>query len=532
MKRAIGIARRPQRRAEAFPAGGGGAYVGASGRRSMLTWAAQFATADADILPALRTLRDRSRDLDRNSPAARGALKTMLTGVIGSGLRMQPAIDRDFLGMSEEQAQEWQNIAEQEFRLWAESRQCDFMRQLTFTGLQRLTYHSKKTAGDVFVLMPWVQRPGVPYDLRLQLIEADRVCNPNDFQDTDEIAGGIERNRDGVPVAIHIRTPHPGSGVAVILQQMAPTWKRVPIYGGQTARRNVLHLMDVDRIGQSRGVPVLAPVIETLKQISKYSEAELAAAVVNALLSVFIKRPLEDTAGGGVDWNAAYEARGETPPWEDPARFTLGSGTWLEGAPGEDLQIVNAARPSNQFDPFFLANMKQIGMALGIPFEVLIKHFSSSYSASRAAMLDFYRTCEVERDDFADAFCQPSYEEFLIEAVIKGRIHAPGFLTDPAIRLAFSGAYFVGPAQGQIDEIKEVEAANKRVEYGFSTRAMEAQKLTGHDYDDIVRARAEEVKLEERYGWSPAQSSGSGFNSGNDAGGGDNGEQSPVQQGA
>lgn len=482
---------------QSWPSPGGGSYVGASGRRTMMTWAAPFGTADADILPALRTLRDRSRDLDRNSPAARGALKAMQTGVIGAGLRVRSAIDRDFIGLSEEQAQEWQNAAEQEFRLWSESQHCDFMCQLNFNGLQRLASHSRMTSGDCFVLMPWVARPGVPYELKVQLIEADRVCNPNDLPDTIEIAGGIERNKDGVPVAIHIRTPHPG---ASMFEQITPTWKRVPLFGGKTARRNVLHLMDVDRIGQSRGVPLLAPVIETLKQLTKFSEAELAAAVVNAMLSVAVSRPLDSPTLGEIDWNAAYEARGETPPWEDQTRMQLGSGTWVDLAPGENLNIIDAKRPNNQFDPFFLACLKQIGMALRIPYEVLLMHFSSSYSASRAAMLAAEKAFEVVRDAFADSFCQPVWEEFLIEAIIKQRLTAPGFLTDPAIRLAYSGAYWTPPTQGQVDPSKEAMAANMRVEFGFSTRELEAGKLTGMAYKDIVEAQAKEKALADQYG--------------------------------
>lgn len=405
------------------------------------------------------------------------------------------------LGLSEEQAQDWQNRAEREFYLWAASRDADYMRQLNFSGLQKLAFHAQRTDGDCFVLLPWTARPGVFYDLRVQLIEADRVCNPNDLPDDEKIAGGIERDAHGVPVAIHIRTPHPGAVIFTAL----PSWKRIPLYGGKTGRRNALQLMNPERIDQSRGEPTLTPVIETLKQISRYTDAELMAAVVNAMLSVFIKRPLDAPEAGG------FGGDENDQPWMRPDNLKLGSGTWIDGAPGEELQIINAARPSNQFDPFFVATLKQIGMGLGIPFEVLVKHFSSSYSASRAAMLAAEKEFKVDRDEFISAFTQPIYEEFLIEAVIKGRLEAPGFLTDQRIRTAYCQAYWIGTAQGQIDEIKEVEAANKRVLYGFSTQAIETAKLTGLDYQDVVRKRAEEKAMEARHGWSPALPSGMTF---------------------
>ena len=271
--------------------------TGASNRKSMESWPTSSATADKDLLPHLQTTRDRTRDLDRNSPAARGVLKALVNGVIGNGLRPRSSIDREFLGLSEEQAQEWQNNAEQEFRIWAETPHCDYMGQMNFYGLQRLAYYSQKTAGDCFVLQPWNSCPGVPYDLRIHLIEADRICNPDGMADDERIAGGVERNTDGIPIAIHIRTPHPGASYQAGTK-FPPKWDRVPIYGEKTGRRNILHLMEVERIGQSRGNPVLSPVIETLKQITKYTEAEIAAAVINAMLAVVvITLPLKWTSG-------------------------------------------------------------------------------------------------------------------------------------------------------------------------------------------------------------------------------------------
>jgi lambda family phage portal protein len=501
-------------------------YVGASNKRSLRSWDAVFSTADEALLPAAQMLRSRSYDAMRNQPAARGALRIMKTGVIGSGLRMQPSIDRDFLRMTEEQARTWQAKTYQEFRLWSESRNCDFSRQLTFTGLQKLAFESQRIAGDCFVLLPLKPFPGMPYDLRVQIIEADRVCNPNDASDTAEIAGGIERNAEGVPIAIHIRTPHPAATL-IGYSQIAATWQRIPIYGRKTGVRNVLHLMDVNRIGQTRGEPILSPVIDTLKQISQYSEAELSAAVINALLAVSVERPAEDTLNTS---SIAYEQGKE--PWNRPDNYQLGPGTWIDPEPGAKLNIITAARPSSQFDPFFLACMKQIGMALSIPYEVLIKHFSSSYSASRAAMLDFHKTCLAEREDFVEAFCQPVYEAFLEEAISKNRIYAPGFLTDPYKRLAYSGAYWVGPAQGQIDEVKEVNAAYLRVLYGFSDKETESQKLSGKNVKDIMRAQAEEKKYAEDLGlnYFPKQNSANANQSEENSDGNRNGNRSEEAQ--
>ena len=474
-------------------------FTGASNKTSLQNWFVPSADADTETLLSLPILRDRSRDLIRNAPAATGAQKTMVDGVIGSGLRFQPAIDKDFLNISDEQAIEWQDKTLQEFRLWSENPDCDFMRQLDWGGLQRLAYSEKFSNGDNFALLRTKHRPMMPYDLRIQLVEAARITNKDDLPDNDKMRAGIKYDNNGIPTAVYIRNTTPGT-VFLSASNFKPTWEEVPFYG-KTGRRNILHIYDKNRIGQSRGFPALAPIIDIVKQLSKFGEAELQAAVINAMLSVFVKRPLEDSLGVKIDYYHDRNNNPVTPPWEDPDnKQMLGNGTWVDFAPGDDPKVVESVRPSAQFDPFFLACIKQIGMAIGIPFEILIKHFSSSYSASRAALLEFFKTIMIERNNFIAQFCQPIYNEWLTEAVLKGRIKAPGFLTDPMIRLSYSGAYFIGEGIPQIDKLKEANAAITLIEGGLSTKQIEAGKLTGMDYRDIIKAQAEEKRLAEEHG--------------------------------
>lgn len=95
----------------------------------------------------------------------------------------------------------------------------------------------------------------------------------------------------------------------------------------------------------------------------------------------------------------------------------------------------------------------------------------------------------------AASLCQPTYQEWLAEAVAKGRVIAPGFFGDPAVRAAWSQAEWYGPAAGQIDPRKEAEAAVIRVEQGFSSRARETAELTGSDWNRIHQVRVREERL-------------------------------------
>lgn len=100
----------------------------------------------------------------------------------------------------------------------------------------------------------------------------------------------------------------------------------------------------------------------------------------------------------------------------------------------------------------------------------------------------------MQRDWFSDDFCQPVYEEWLAEAVARGRIIAPGFFTDPARRKAYTGCAWNGPARTNLNPVQEVEAAIKRVDACFSTAAEETAQMTGGDFNRNIRQRAMEAK--------------------------------------
>jgi lambda family phage portal protein len=457
---------------------GAGGYTGAGYSDRLVYWQPGAGDSDADSLRDLRELRARSRDLARNSPIGGGAIETQVTNVVGSGLRLISRINAGLLGLDEDQASAWQDNTEREFALWADSEYADATGQQCFDELQDLAFRSHLESGDSFVVLPRIQRPNWPYTLALQIIEADRVCNEGFKADTDTFTAGIERNDAGETVAVWICNRHPGRQ----LTTEGFKWTRIPLRGEQSGRRNVLHLMRKLRPGQTRGIPALAPIIEHLKQLTRYSTAEVDAAVNSAVFALFVKMDPNTFADVfNDDDQAAYMNNAKR--WDG----TMKSGAAVNLLPGEEVQSPALGRPNPNFDPFVDAVMTQVGMALNIPKEVLTKHFQSSYSAARAALLDAWRTFSIRRKWLAAKFCQPVYAEWLADAVAGGRISAPGFFADPAIRAAWCGAQWTGDGPGAIDPLKEVQAAKARVEMGLTTLPEEIASYDGGDWDDKHR---------------------------------------------
>lgn len=169
-----------------------GAYTGAlMSRRSLGNWAALPQDADSALLPDLQTLRERSRDLVRNNPLGGGAINTAVTNVVGTGLKLQSRPDREILNLTDEQADQWEATIEREFRMWATDPQyCDIRKTLSFADIQDLVFRQTLENGDVFTLMGREKAKSFPYTLRLQLVEADRVCNKDLAKDTEKLSGG------------------------------------------------------------------------------------------------------------------------------------------------------------------------------------------------------------------------------------------------------------------------------------------------------------------------------------------------------
>lgn len=448
------------------------------------------------------TLRQRSRMLTMAAPVAVSAIKTNRTNVVGNGLQLKSTIDYDLLGMTQEQAEKWQRRTEAEFKLWATNkRNCDATGVNDFYGMQQLALMSQLASGDVLALVQFVERTKLsPYGMRIQLIEADRCRCPSDssfigttasvkLENGGYIYDGVEVDKNGAIVAYHIANTYPHQ-----MTTEKTEFVRIPAYGEETGIPLVLHMMESERPGQYRGVPYLAQVMEPLLQLRRYTEAEIMAALVQAFFTAFIKTEADPTQ---MPFN-------ETPQLEydrDPNAYEMGPGTINMLEPGEDVVFGSPTHPQTGFDVFVRSLCEQIGAALEIPADLLLKSFNSSYSASRGALLEAWKAFRMRRTWLTNDFCRPVYEVWMTEAVALGRINAPGFFTDPLMRQAYLSSEWIGPSQGQLDPTKEVSAAVTAIENGLSTREAEAIKLNGSEYlSNVAKLKSENEKLRDANG--------------------------------
>lgn len=477
---------------DTFEAFSGAGSDGAPSSPTNGRWIARRGSANADALRGLPRQRAESRELRATNPIAGGAISTNLNRVVGTGLVPVPEPDTAVLGWTQEQAAEFKDAWLREFSLWADSKECTLDGGQTFYERQELVLGARLESGDCFTVLPdGAPTSTQPYRLRLQTIEADRVGNPNNAADSPTQVAGVRLNAlTGAPEAAYVYDEHPGNS-QVKKQRYVGEWIT---YLGTSGRRRILHHYRPTRPEQARGVPYLAPVIQAIKDLGRYTEAEITAAVLSAFYTVFI-----ETEGGGspapvFGVDAPTGAQDNANPAAG-AEIAMGPGAVVGLSKGEKAVFADPKRPNTAYEPFVMGILKLVGMGLNLPVELLTKAFNSSYSASKAALLDAWQHFRTERNWLVLSFCQPVYETLMAEAVASGRIQAPGFFESPVMRWAYTRCTWHGDSQGSINPKDEVAAYRDAIDARLMTHERAEWELFGTDWHRTFPAKKRERQM-------------------------------------
>lgn len=454
-----------------------------------------------DALGDLRdaeVLRAHAFDLVRNNPIVSGARQTDVTNIIGTGLKLECRIDRTFLqehvGLTEEQADDWEAHVEGMFQDYAEDRRSvDMEGQSTLYELQLLHRMTEWTSGAAVGILTEDRRPFGLADLKVQMIDPERLCNPQRAADTRKIAHGVERNEKGFVTHYHFLEAHPHTN-ATDAHADKFKWRRIPAFGEVTGRPNVIHTFEKTRPGQPTGITKLAPIIAKLKQLDRWSDAELMKAVVNAFFTVFITGD-EDPLALNESETAEQQSQGVRT---EQGEVGLGYGNIIQVPNGGDIKMAKSEAPSDKFAPFWEAFVKLLGIGLEIPYEILTKHFQSSYTAARAALLEYWKTVLLHRQRHALSFSRSVYLAWLIEKILTGAVEAPGFFTDARLRAAWFRHFWIGPPRGLVDPVKEIESYERQ--HGLTVKSLGdiTAEMTGLDWESTVRRIGRENRTLER----------------------------------
>ena len=229
-----------------------------------------------------------------------------------------------------------------------------------------------------------------------------------------------------------------------------------------------------ERVNESRGVPFLAPVMAAFADLHRGTRPSFrrwcSMPASPSRRSARRRQRAEKRSRGRCGNRLARAA--------SPAPTSPSSLAWcLRASCRARPSNFDASRPNDKFDPFVQAILRQVGARLGLPFRCWCCTSPASQRRPRGPPSGM-GLLPAPAGPGWPSLCQPVYELVLRNAVVRGRIDAPGS-ADPMLRAAWCGARWTGPSPGQIDPLKEVNAAKARLALRLSTRSRETAELTG-----------------------------------------------------
>lgn len=421
-------------------------------------------SADAELNPSIRNLRNRSRASFRDDSIATGIRRTFLNNVVGTGLVPQARA----LGSDGKVSREKNEALE---AVWWD--RADKLSpadgDLSHGAHQRMVYACKLSDGNVLVKGS-VAEPGQP--IWFEVIEHQRLGAPVGQKPEAEggwISGGVEKDALGRVAAYWVSKANPKS----LSGAATSGYSRVP--AGPLVKY-VRHA--VERAGQTHGAPFLHACLQDLLDLDLLFVAALKRTQVAACLSMFIT-----SMGDGLD---LIEMTAEDYGYQ--LDQTLEPGLIFRLYPGEKVEKVEPGMPFAELQPLFMFAARRVGASVGIsPQSVLKAWDDTSYAGARTILQDDRNTYRCERTDFDDQLLDWEWRVVQEDALLRGdeRLVSAGVEAED-----LDAVDWIGNGTEWVDPAADSAATKTKMEIGLTTLQIECAKL-GLDWRDVIRARVE-----------------------------------------
>jgi lambda family phage portal protein len=521
---------------ELVPAAAGGemaigAYEGASRFNSQLMeWNPVLGSADLDIIPDKPIGDARARDMLRNDAFVQGGMSLHKDNIVGAQfmLNAKPSSAVLFGKQDDEWEEAFQAEVEELFHLAAESPDnlFDASRMNTFTELVRLAVGINVAGGEILATSEW-KKDGRPFNTAIQMVDADRLSTPTMpyvFQTNPNIRAGILKDNYGVPQKYYIKNRHPNDIPTPFLANPMDYWLWTEVSARKPwGRLQVIHIFTQMRAAQTRGISAMVSALKAMHITHKFRDVTLQNAVTQALYAAAITSDL--------DTEAVFQRLGSNATSEDyQAAITnymkgyygvigefVGNSKSLhvDGVriphlpPGTKLDIISPGKGGPLGMEFEQSLLRYIAATLNVSYEQLSRDYTNTnYSSARAAMTETWKAMQAIKKEVADRFATHIYRLWLEEMVSSNQLTTFPASMAPMLYGAGDGTMapynlkwealarcdWIGASRGQIDELKETQAAVLRVQNGLSTYENEISRLGG-DWRKQFRQMSRERKM-------------------------------------
>jgi len=441
-------------------------YQAASIGRLTADWNVQPTSADADIIPSLKLLRARSRDLCQNNDYAKRFMSMLKVNVVGpKGILLQNKA-RDKNGKYDVAANEKIETA---WKKWGKKGTCTMCGGYSWTGLQQAIIEAVARDGEVLIQKVLTG----PYGFALHLIEIDHLDEDYNIP-RERIKGGVKRDKWGRPMSYFLLSDHPGDNAGVVTRR-----NHVEISAEQ-----IIHLFIKERPGQTRGVPWMVTPAYRLKQLGGMEEAELVASRIAASKMGFFTSP----DGAGFEEDDEESDTGALISEAEP-------GTFEQLPEGMDFTPWDPNHPNTAFESFSKSMLRGIASGLNVSYVGLANDLEGvSYSSIRTGELSDRDAWRLLQGWFIENLIDLVHGPWLPMALMSNMVDLPYRKKEK-----FNQPFWRPRGWHWVDPQKEITANVEAVKNGFKSLG-DVVGEQGHDIDEVFDRLAREKELAKQYG--------------------------------
>jgi lambda family phage portal protein len=475
--------------------------------RETISWTPPIISPDRQINGIKDQADARARDSVQNDGFALGVLHTHRDGIVGAQYRLNAQPDYTLLNANEAWAEEFQAVVESRFNLLSDSQECwfDASRKMSLTEMIRLAVGGFLFTGEVLGTVEWLRSAGRPFSTAIQMVSPTRLSNPDGLDDDKFLRRGVKRNIFGEAVGYYFRMAHPTD---FWLDPSVLQWRYVEARK-PWGRRQVIHIIEPMQPDQTRGIADMVSVLKQMRMTKRFQDVTLQNAVVNATYAAAVESELPREvvfAAMGVGQTGLGDALGQ---YMDALKEYIGASNniAIDGVkmphlfPGTKLNLQPMGTPGGVGTDFEGSLQRHIAAALGLSYEEFSRDYTkTNYSSARASMGQTFKYMQGKKKVVADKMATMVYMLWLEEEINAKRVPLPPgftidkFYNDPVAREALCSCEWIGASRGQIDELKETQAAIMRIKSGLSTWEKEAARL-GEDWRKLFRQQSRERRF-------------------------------------
>lgn len=447
------------------------------------------------------SLRARSWQAYTESELARIVINNHLLWVVGTGLKFKYEPDLAILKYNEIELRdgEVQTVIEALFNSHLNSKNATTPRMKTVHQMVHAIKLHAIVGGDVLVLMDASPKRGVT----MRFADGALVASMNykNAETGNDIIHGVEVNEHGEHIAFWVRATETGEVKRIAARTERGTVQAFMFYANEY------------RVGSTRGMPLLDVCLEKISKLDRYTEATVGAAEEVSKMPIVVEHSQHSTGQDPFEGVSQFTGRPDASTRTSDAtmnavlqatasniKYTTGK-TVINGVVGSSIKTLDY-KGVISYPDFFRTNFDILCATVGIPPEVAMNKYDTSFIASQGARGNWEYRLDYEREKVDIDIYQPFFTYWLEVKCYQKADLLPAYLVavlqgNDELIAAFTKCRHVGRKIPFLDQLKEAKAARLRLgdeTTPLTTYEDACESLNTGEYKTLVRQAGLEKK--------------------------------------